>query len=133
LEKALPAALAVPDLSGRIAAFAAALKQAGAGEVTVDAGDSGCRLTAADDPFAKLVDAVLGRSEDVATTGAAVAVLASMMALQEAGGSVRRVRGPGLTVDVVETPSASTSTPGSGAARWLFDDDLLISSALGLI
>ena len=129
LEKALPAALAVSGLPGRITALAAALRLAGAGEVTVEAGETASRLSAAVDPMPGLVDALLGRAE----APEAVRVLAAMLALQEAGGSARRVRGHGLQIEVVETPANPAATPGSGAARWLFDDDLLISSALGLI
>ena len=44
------------------------------------------------------------------------------------------VRGEGLTIDVSEsTAPAKTSNPGGETAKWLIDDDLLISAALGLL
>jgi hypothetical protein len=59
------------------------------------------------------------------------------MAVYAAGGQIRRVRGAGLTLDVVESTAASaasaTSNPGMETAKWLIDDDMLISAALGLI
>lgn len=134
LEKELPRALAVDGLSGRTAAFATALKEAGAGEVAVESGNGICRLSASNDPTSGLVDALLGRTQDAAVTTSALRVLAAMMALQEVGGTVRRSRGTnGLAVDVVETPPKYETSPAMQTSRWLFDDDLLISSALGLI
>jgi CheY-like chemotaxis protein len=134
LEKELPRALAVDGLSGRIAAFATTLKEAGAGEVAVEPGNSACRLSAPNDPTSGLVDALLGRTQDPAATTSALRVLAAMMALQEVGGTVRRSRGiNGLAVDVVETLPKFETSAGMQTSRWLFDDDLLISSALGLI
>ena len=66
--------------------------------------------------------------------GAAVLVLAAFIAVYDADGTIRRVRGQGLTLDVTQsTTPAKASTPGSDAAKWLIDDDLLISAALGLL
>ena len=56
------------------------------------------------------------------------------MAVYDAGGVVRRIRGEGLTLDVTEsTAPPKATTPGAEAAKWLIDDDLLISAALGLL
>jgi CheY-like chemotaxis protein len=134
LEKELPKALAVEGLSGRIAAFATSLKEAGAGEVKVESGNGACRLSAPHDPTPGLVDALLGRTQDAAVTTSALRILAAMMALQEVGGTVRRARrSDGLEVDVVETSPKFETSPAIQTSKWLFDDDLLISSALGLI
>jgi hypothetical protein len=80
------------------------------------------------------LDALLGRSDDPALTESAVRALASFMAVYDAGGVIRRVRGEGLILDISESKTpANDSTPGSEAAKWLIDDDLLISAALGLL
>jgi two-component system, probable response regulator PhcQ len=50
------------------------------------------------------------------------------------GGVIRRVRGDGLILDVSESRAPEKpTTPGNEAAKWLIDDDLLISAALGLL
>jgi len=56
------------------------------------------------------------------------------MAVYDAGGVARRIRGEGLTIDVMvsSAPPKSTSA-GTEVAKWLIDDDLLISAALGLL
>ena len=86
------------------------------------------------DPTPVLLDALLGRNDEAAVTTASVRVLAAFMAVYDAGGVARRVRGEGLTIDVTESTSpAKTTSPGAEAAKWLIDDDLLISAALGLL
>ena len=64
------------------------------------------RLSSATDPTPDLLDALLGRNEDAAVTRAAVRVLSAYMAVYDAGGVIRRIRGEGLTLDV--------SSPDSG-------------------
>jgi hypothetical protein len=47
---------------------------------------------------------------------------------------VRRIRGEGLTLGVSQSATpAKPSSPGAETAKWLIDDDLLISAALGLL
>jgi len=47
---------------------------------------------------------------------------------------VRRLRGDkALVVELSEARPREEGEPGAEVARWLFDDDLLISSALGLL
>lgn len=134
LEKAIPGALSTSGLPARITALSQALSAGGAeGVETAEAGLA-TRITAKSDPTPGMTDALLGRTEDPAVVASAVATLAAYMAIYDAGGVVRRVRGEGLTVDVTEStaPAAATS-PGSETAKWLIDDDLLISAALGLL
>jgi len=56
------------------------------------------------------------------------------MAVYDAGGTIRRARGEGLTLDVTEiTAAPPVRTAGMETAKWLIDDELLISAALGLL
>jgi two-component system probable response regulator PhcQ len=134
LESRLPEALKAADLASRAAALASELTAAGAENLASSPVATATRLSATTDPMPALLDAVLGRSEDVALTKAAVRVLAAFMAVYDAGGVIRRIRGEGLTLDVSQSSTpAKTSTPGAETAKWLIDDDLLISAALGLL
>ncbi len=134
LEAVLPAALAVPALAGRTVALAGALEAAGATGVSCGLNDTATRISSLSDPTPTLLDALLGRNDDATVTAASVNLLAAFMAVYDAGGIVRRIRGEGLTLDVIEsTAPPRVSTPGAEAAKWLIDDDLLISAALGLL
>lgn len=134
IETQLPMALAVPDLTGRIAALASALEAAGATGISNSVNGAATRLSSPTDPMPVLLDALLGRNDEAAATQASVNVLAAYMAVYDANGVARRIRGEGLTLDITEsTNPAKTSTPGAEAAKWLIDDDLLISAALGLL
>lgn len=107
---------------------------AGATGLTPTQTEVSTRLASPIDPTPGLLDTLLGRSDDSALTQSAVRVLAAYMAVYDAGGVIRRIRGEGLTLDVSQsTAAAKTSTPGAEAAKWLIDDDLLISAALGLL
>ena len=73
-------------------------------------------------------------SDDATLTHSAIRVMAAFMAVYDAGGVIRRIRGEGLTLDVSQSAvPAKDSNPGTEAAKWLIDDDLLISAALGLL
>ncbi|MES2476494.1 MAG: response regulator [Verrucomicrobiota bacterium] len=134
LEKQLPTALAAADLADRTAALAKALEGAGAKGITSSITDGTTRLAASFDPMPLLLDALLGRNDETAVGEQAVAVLAAAMAIYDAGGVVRRVRGEGLTLDItLSTAPEKASNPGAETAKWLIDDDLLISAALGLL
>ena len=134
LESALPVALAPADLAARTAALVSALEASGATGISSAENGAVTRLSGPVDSTPVLLDALFGRNEDVATRDASVKVLAAFMAVYDAGGVARRVRGEGLTLDVMESGSpAKSSSPGTEAAKWLIDDDLLISAALGLL
>jgi hypothetical protein len=53
--------------------------------------------------------------------------------MYDAGACLTRQRSASLSLQVRPGGAAAESSPGSDVARWLFDDDLLISSALGLL
>ncbi|MBC8001749.1 MAG: response regulator [Opitutaceae bacterium] len=134
LEVHLPEALANGDMASCTTSLAAELSAAGAGEISSAPIGASNRLTASSDPMPRLLDCLLGRSDDPAVTRSAIRVLGAYIALYNAGGVARRVRGEGLTVDVTESTAPKTSpTPGAETAKWLIDDDLLISAALGLL
>jgi CheY-like chemotaxis protein len=134
LESRLPVALKGADLAARTSALAEDLSAAGAAGLNSSPNDSATRLVCSSDPMPGLLDALLGRSDDATLTQNSVRVLASFMAIYDAGGAIRRIRGEGLTLDVSESAFASKpSAPGTEAAKWLIDDDLLISAALGLL
>jgi two-component system probable response regulator PhcQ len=134
LEASLPLALAAGDLTARTTALANELAAAGATGVSPEANGAVTRLASAIDPTPTLLDALFGRNDEAAVSDSAVRVLASYMAIYDAGGIVRRVRGQGLTLDVSQAAAPVTSsTVGGQVAKWLIDDDLLISAALGLL
>ncbi len=133
LEKELPSALADSDLPARVQALATRLSAAGAGQATVTS-ESSIGFSFSSDPLPSLLDTLLGRSDDSGTTEHAVKILASYMAIYDAGGVIRRIRGEGLTLNVTEAPAVHARTSaGSETAKWLIDDDMLISAALGLL
>ncbi|MCU0750320.1 MAG: response regulator [Akkermansiaceae bacterium] len=134
IETRLPMALKVEGLEARTAALTEQLAAAGALGIAATPSDLATRLASSSDPTPALLDALLGRSDDPAHTQAAVNVLSAFMAIYDASGVVRRIRGEGLTLDVsVSTATPKPSNPGGEAAKWLIDDDLLISAALGLL
>lgn len=134
LESRLPEALQAADLPTRTATLARELTAAGVEGLIATRDDTASRLACKVDPMPGLLDALLGRNDDPTLTRGAVRVLAAFMAVYDAGGAVRRIRGEGLTLDVAaSTTLAKTPCPGAEAAKWLIDDDLLISAALGLL
>jgi FixJ family two-component response regulator len=134
LEERLPAALSTSGLAARTSALADELSAAGALGVEANKGETTTRLTSKVDPMPKLLDALLGRNDDSDVTKAAVHVMAAFMAVYDAGGAIRRIRGEGITLDVSQSTAPDRDLdPGAEAAKWLFDDDLLISAALGLL
>jgi len=134
LESRLPDALKTEGLKARIDNLAAELTAAGATGLSSTQSESAIRLASDADPTNHLLDALLGRSDDPAVTESAVRVLAAFMAVFDAGGLIRRVRGDGLVLDLSELAApVKESSPGAEVAKWLIDDDLLISAALGLL
>lgn len=138
LAKELPLAFAkgASLTDGRIQALADALSAATATGVTVAPGESSTRINATSDPLPALLDSLLGTDAEGKTTVAAARVLAALMAVYDAGGSVRRTRQANLPLGLEITSEASqkeATTSGADVGRWIFDDEMLISSALGLI
>jgi CheY-like chemotaxis protein len=134
LESELPSALAKKDLAERTTALAAELISAGASSLTSEVNGAATRLGGSVDPTPVLLDALLGRNDEPVVSTASTKVLAAFIAIYDAGGTIRRVRGEGLTLDVtVSTAPPKASNPGGETAKWLIDDDLLISAALGLL
>lgn len=134
LEKQLPNVLDQGDLASRTAALVKTLEAAGASGISTSANGSATRLTCATDPTPVLLDALLGRNDEAEVGEKSVNALAAFMAVYDAGGIIRRIRGEGLTLDVTEsTAPPKPSNPGAETAKWLIDDDLLISAALGLL
>ncbi len=126
LEETLRSGFAGGSLTERAAAFANA-----AGAELTPEGD-GFRLSAAADSFPAWLAGLLGVQGSGG--GEAIPVLAALMGVYDAGGTVKRVRGDQpLVVEIRPGTAGSDTAPGSDVARWLFDDDLLISSALGLL
>ncbi len=134
LETRLAAALVAQDLAQRAAALASELEAAGAAGMTSSVNGAATRLSSSTDPTPVLLDALFGHNDGTSVGSSAVRVLAAYMAVYDAGGVARRIRGEGLTIDVTAStaPPKSTSA-GSEVAKWLIDDDLLISAALGLL
>jgi CheY-like chemotaxis protein len=134
LESRLPQALKSEGLEARTAALAEELIKAGASGLASNQQENCTRITSPTDPTPGLLDTLLGRSDDTELTESAVRVLAAYMGVYDAGGVIRRVRGDGLILDVSESRAPEKpTTPGNEAAKWLIDDDLLISAALGLL
>jgi hypothetical protein len=134
LETQLPLALATEGAAAPAVALQAALEAAGAKGVTLTPSSGATRLTSPSDPTPVLLDAVLGRNEEAAVTKASIQVLAALMAVYDSNNVARRIRGEGLTIDITEATQPVVPTlPGAEAAKWLIDDDLLISAALGLL
>jgi len=134
LETRLLEALKPGDLAKRTGELGEALAVGGADGLETGTVAAATRLSSAKDPLPHYLSTILGRNEDPEVTSHAVNVLAAFMAVHDAGAVIRRIRGEGLTLDVAENTSpAVESKPGMETAKWLIDDDLLISAALGLL
>ena len=134
LENRLPAALAPADLVQRTAALVSELEASGSTGVSSSVTGPATRISSPVDPTPVLLDALFGRNDGTALGSAAVRVLAAYMAVYDAGGVARRIRGDGLTIDITaSTAPPKSSNAGTEVAKWLIDDDLLISAALGLL
>ncbi|MDB6079587.1 MAG: response regulator [Akkermansiaceae bacterium] len=126
LERALGAGFSGSNVEERINAFAASI-----GATVSSTGDK-FRLESAADPFPAQLAGLFG----VTGKGGeeAIPVLAALIGVYDAGASVTRLRGTtGVALEVKPGGASTEAAPGADVARWLFDDDLLISSALGLL
>jgi CheY-like chemotaxis protein len=134
IERQLPGALAPDDLAGCLAKLVRELGAAGAPGLGKSVNGVVTRLECASDPTPVLLDALLGKNDESGTGEAAVKVLCAFMAVYDAGGMIRRIRGEGLIIEVTgSTHPPKESEPGAETAKWLIDDELLISAALGLL
>jgi two-component system probable response regulator PhcQ len=127
LEGKLKGGFAGSTLGDRVNAFAASLPAS----LEVAATGDGFRLSATEDPFPRLLAGLLGLTKQSGEE--AVPVLAALLGIYDAGASVVRLRGESPVFEVRAGGAAAENSPGTDVARWLFDDDLLISSALGLL
>jgi len=122
------------DLAHRTGILAQSLSGGGADGLATSIVASATRLSSVTDPLPRYLSVLLGRNENDETTRHAVNVLADFIAVYDADGVIRRVRGEGLTLDVSQSGAPAKATaPGMETAKWLIDDDLLISAALGLL
>ncbi len=134
LESLLASAIAVPDLAGRVTKLAEALEAAGAKGISVS-GD-GSELHADTDPTPALLQAILGNQSDPKSATNAMSAMAAVMAIYDAGASVTRKRAATLQISIAPRtgkPKGAEVTPGSEAAKWLIEDELLVSAALGIL
>lgn len=129
LEAKLKAGFSGSSLAERVDAFSKSLPDGQT--MTVSNEGDAIRLTCDKDLFPELLGGLLGVSGGEAED--ALPVLASLMGIYDTGASVVRLRSEGLALEVRAGGAAAEDSPGSDVARWLFDDDLLISSALGLL
>ncbi len=133
LEVQLPLALTVAEAAPRAEALQAALHGAGALGITLTPSAGATRIYCHTDPTPRLLDAIFGRDDEGIVTQASIRVLAAFIAFYDAGGAIHRIRGEGLTLDLTaSTATTAPSSPGTETAKWLLDDALLISAALGL-
>ncbi len=133
LEEKIKAGLPGGSLAERAKALGEALGAAGAEGVEVAEDGDVVKLTATSDPLPDILAEILGFS-DSDKGAAAVGVLAAVLDVYDGGGVLTRSRGSrALEIDCREGKERKEAAPGAEVARWLFDDDLLISSALGLL
>ncbi len=134
LESQLVTAMAVDGIAGRVSNLAEALETAGAGGISVSGENS--EILANSDPTPALLQAILGNESDPKAATNAMATMAALMAVYDAGSLVTRKRGSALQFSITprtEKPNDKDSTPGSEAAKWLIEDELLVSAALGIL
>ena len=129
LETSLKAGFSGASVADRVAALVKSLPAGETLEISQD-GETTV-LSSASDPFPRLLGGLLGVSDKGGED--AVPVLAALMGIYDLGASVTRMRADHLLIHIRPGGAAAEMSPGSDVARWLFDDDLLISSALGLL
>ncbi len=99
--------------------------------VAVERGEGG-KVSLAANPFPALLEGALAVTKE--PDPQAAKVLAAMMAAYDAGAKVERQWArTGLNLQVTTGVEAGASSAGDEVAAWLFDDELLMSSAVGLI
>ncbi|MFD2256692.1 response regulator [Luteolibacter algae] len=134
LEQKLPSAIKASDCAGRVKNLAEALTSAGANGLTVN--EDATEICAETDPTPVLLEAILGNESDPRVSEDAIAVLAAIMGIYDSGFAVTRKRAATLQLTVsprVERAGSADQTAGSQAAKWLIEDELLVSAALGIL
>ena len=129
LENRLKGGFPGTSLAERAEVFVASLPSGDGSDLAAETG--GFRLRLAGDPFPRLLGGLLGFGGDGGVD--AIPVLAALMGIYETGASVRRLGGNALEIEIREGGAVNHGSPGSDVARWLIEDDSLISSALGLL
>ncbi|MBC7978986.1 MAG: response regulator [Armatimonadetes bacterium] len=134
LEKELPRAIGQGSYDQRVDHLAGSLRAAGASNVSSN--DEKTELKADTDPTPSMLQAILGNESTLETSRHAMATLAAIMSIYDAGYTVSRKRAATLQLSISprmmkETDSELTS--GSLVAKWLIEDELLVSAALGIL
>lgn len=134
LESSLTAALSVADLPGRVAQLADALENAGAKGLSVN--EDASELQADTDPTPALLQVILGNENTPKSAANAMSAMAAVMAIYDSGATITRKHAATLQVSIAprtEQRRNAASTPGSEAAKWLIEDEFLVSAALGIL
>jgi CheY-like chemotaxis protein len=131
LESRLPTALSEDGIESRAKALADTLG------ATMSPTETGSLEIRADkDPTPNMLDSLLGSETDNEGSLNAIAALSCLMAVYDAGYQVSRRRSTTLVIEILESPKRKGSTdqsPGLQAAKWLFEDELLVAAALGIL
>ena len=99
--------------------------------LSAERGEDG-KVTLSENPFPSLLGGALAIGG--APDPRAARVLAALMVAYDAGAKVeRRWSKTGLQLQWGSVPMDAVSAPGDDVAAWLFDDELLMSSAVGLL
>ncbi len=131
LEAELPSAVAADRKGARINNLTVALEKSGAGTITLE--DNGRSFSGEADPFPGFLNTVLGNEGSVERATGAMQALAAVMAIYDDGFTITRRRGSIPAFDVEPRPEGDPQSSGIETAKWLFDDDLLVSAALGMV
>lgn len=131
LEEQLPKYLESQDTHERIDALSKALGDARASGVALS--DDRTMLRADTDPSPALLAAILGNDSDPETSGHAISVMAAVMAVYDAGQKISRKRAATLQLEFTERTKEDSTSPGTQTAKWLIEDELLVSAALGIL
>ncbi len=134
LESELASAIAVPELPARVRKLAEALEAAGAKGISMN--EDGTELHADTDPTPGLLQTILGNESDPQSASNAMTAMAAVMAIYDAGSIITRKRAATLQISITartNKPKEADATPGSEVAKWLIEDELLVSAALGIL
>lgn len=131
LEEELPRYLAEGDPKARVRALAVALESAGSKGVSTN--EEATELRADTDPTPLLLSAILGSETSGEVTRNAVSALAATMAVYDAGNRISRKRAATLQFAINPGERNDSSPTGTQTAKWLIEDELLVSAALGIL
>ncbi|WP_411827611.1 response regulator [Luteolibacter sp. AS25] len=134
LESSLPSAMEPADIKDRIDNFNAALQNAGANDASYESETA--TVTLGQDPIPNLLNVILGNEVEEESSQKAAKVLASVMAIYDRGYTVVRERASTSKLIISPRSEASKNKAqdcGSETVKWIIDDELLISTALGML